>query len=121
MTTKRKVLTTLLICFAALIILPVALFRLRYCRTVVIRDLSEAHTQTVSVAFHPSNMRWKISGHVQGTGTVFVPYVFSNSVTGNFSTNGAGDYYDTNVSVIFTPQGQASGKVRGSFFINDFF
>src|SRR5689334_20999156 len=106
---------------ATLIAGPVVLFRLRYCPTVVIRDLSMRSTQTVSVACHPSNMRWKISGQVQGTGTVFVPDVFSNSVTGKFSTNGAGDYYDTNVSVIFIPQGRASGKVRASFFINDLF
>ena len=121
MTTKRKVLTMLLLCIAALIIVPVTLFRMRYCRTVVVRDLSMASTQTVSVAFHPHNVRWKISGHVQGTGIVFVPYVFSNSVSGSFSTNGAGDYYDTNVSVIFIPQGQATGKVRGSFFLNNVF
>jgi hypothetical protein len=121
MTTERKLLITLGLCIAALILVPMTLFRLRYCRTVVIRDLSVAHTQTVSVAFHPSNMRWKISGHVQGKGTIYVPCVFSNTVTGSFSTNGAGDYYDTNVSVIFMPQGQALGKVRGSFLINDFF
>jgi len=121
MTKRRKLLAALLLSFAALIIVPVTLFRLRYCRTVIIRDLSVTHTQTVAVAFRPSNIRWKISGHVRGTGTVFVPYILSNSVSGSFSTNGAGDYYDTNVSVIFMPQGQASGRLRGSFFFNDFF
>jgi hypothetical protein len=121
MTTKRKLLTTLLLCIAALIIVPLTILRVRYCRTVVIRDLSMPQTQIVSVAFHPSNMRWKLSGHVRGTGTVVVSYVFSNNVIGNFSTNGAGDYYDTNVSVIFIPQGQASGKIQGSFFLNHFF
>jgi hypothetical protein len=64
-------------------------------------------------------MRWTISGDVRGTGTVIVPHVFSNTVSGRFSANGAGDYYDTNVSLIFVPQPEASGTIRGSFRLKD--
>ncbi len=121
MTTRQRVLLFVALGIVALAAVPVLLFRARYCRGVVVRDLGATSTQTVSVAFHPSNMRWKISGDVQGTGTIFIPYVFSNSVSGAFSTNGAGDYYETNVDVIFIPQGRPSGEIRASFFLNDFF
>ena len=121
MTTRKRIFVVVLLAVAALVAVPVLLFRARYCRTVVVRDLSVASTQTVSVAFLPSNGRWTVSGHVEGTGTLFIPYVFSNSVSGSFSTNGAGDYYDTNLSVIYIPHGPASGKIRASFFLNDFY
>jgi len=54
-------------------------------------------------------MHWNVSGNVQGSGIVMISYVLSNRVTGSFSTNGGGDYYDTNVSLVFVPDGQASG------------
>jgi hypothetical protein len=78
-------------------------------------DLGNSRTQTVAVAFRPDRMHWKVSGNVQGTGTVMISSVLSSRVSGNFSTNGGGDYYDTNVSLIFVPDGQASGWVKASF------
>ena len=119
MTTNRKLLAALFLCIAALVTGSVMLFRLRFYRTLVLRDLSVTNTQTASVAFNPSNIRWTISGQVQGSGVVVVPGIFSNSVSGQFSTSGTGDYYATNVSLIFIPQGKASGEVRGEFFLSD--
>jgi hypothetical protein len=104
----------------AIVVAVMVMFRFRYSRTIVIRDLSTTSTQTVSVAFRPHDMRWKISGDVGGTGTVIVPYIYSNTVSGKFSANGAGDYYDTNVSLIFVPNAQAAGIIRGSFFFKDY-
>jgi hypothetical protein len=121
MLTRKRIFVVVIIAVAALVALPVLLFRARYCRTVVVRDLSVASTQTVSVAFLPSHVRWTVSGHVEGTGMLYIPYVFSNSVSGSFSTNGAGDYYNTNLTVIYIPQGAAHGKVRASFSLNDFY
>jgi hypothetical protein len=121
MTTRKRIFAGILLAASVLVAVPVLLLRARYCRTVVVRDLSVASTQAVSVAFLPSNMRWTVSGHVEGTGTLFIPYVLSNSVSGSFSTNGAGDYYETNLTVIYIPQGAARGRIRASFFLNDFF
>jgi hypothetical protein len=121
MTTRKRIHFVVFLVIAALVVVPVLLFRARYCRTVVVRDLSVSSTQTVSVAFLPSHVRWTVSGHVEGAGTLFIPYVFSTNVSGNFSTNGAGDYYDTNLTVIYIPQGAVRGKIRASFFLDDFY
>ena len=117
MTTRKRILVILLLAVAV----PVLWFRARHCRTVVVRDLSVASTQTVSVAFHPISLRWSISVHAEGTGTLYIPYVFSNIVSGSFSTNGAGDYYDTNVTVIYIPRGTTHGKIRASFLLHEFY
>jgi hypothetical protein len=98
----------------------VLLFRFRYMRTAVIDDWSVSRTQTVSVSFLPHTMHWKVSGHVQGTGTVMISSGFSNVVTGSFSIKGGGDYYETNATVVFVPNGQASGKILASFRFGDF-
>ena len=91
-----------------------SLFYLRYIRTAVLTDLSIPQTQTVSVTYPPAHMYWKVSGDVQGTGTVMISHVLSNKVSGRFSTNGGGDYYDTNASVSFIPDGPARGKIKAS-------
>lgn len=114
MSSKRKILIWLVLA-VVLFLTPALLYRHRYVRTAVIDDLGNSRTQTVSVAFHPDRMHWKVSENVQGTGTVMISYVLSNRVSGIFSTNGGGDYYDTNVSLIFVPDGQASGWIKASF------
>ena len=118
--TRKRTILTIRIGLAMVVAVPAALFRFKYYRTIVIHDLSMTSTQTVSIAFHPHHMRWKISGDVRGTDTVVMPYVFSNTVSGKFSANGAGDYFDTNVSLIFVPQAEAGGNVRGSFLFKDY-
>ena len=119
MHTKLKTLTWILV---PLILLasPFVLYRVRYVRTAVITDLSTAHTQTVSIAFLPDKMDWKVSGQVQGAGIILISHVFSNRVTGHFSARSGGDYYSTNVSLIFLPEGGATGKVRASFDFSSF-
>lgn len=89
-------------------------------RSIAFTDLSKAQTQTVSVAFLPNSMRWAVSGDVQGTGTLVVSYKYSNQLSGTFSVKGGGDYYDTNVTMIFIPEGQAKGKIKGSFRLSRF-
>lgn len=121
MSAKRKLLIVLCIGLGASVTFALLGVWAKYNRSVVIRDLSVASTSTVSVGFQPHAIAWKMSGRVQGTGTVYVPWLFSNTVTGSFSTNGGGDYYLTNLSVTFTPEGEASGKIRISFFFNDLF
>lgn len=91
------------------------LFQARYCRSVTLRNLAGGETQTVSVAFMPCHADWKVSGDVDGSGIVVLSYLYSNHVSGRFSAKGSGDYYDTNASVTFIPDGKASGKVRASF------
>ena len=114
MSSTRKMVIWLL--FAGVMVAtPALLYRLRYVRTAVIDDLGTSRTQTFSVAFRPDTMHWNVSGNVQGSGIVMISYVLSNRVTGSFSTNGGGDYYDTNVSLVFVPDGQASGKIKASF------
>lgn len=110
-----------LVVVAVHVVTPVLLFRARYCRTVVLRDLGVPSTQTVSIAFLPSHVSWSVSAQVEGAGTLLIPGVLSNTVSGRFSTNGAGDYYATNLTVIFSPQGAARGKVRASFCFSDFY
>ena len=114
MSSKRKTLIWFVLA-AMLVAAPILLFRFRYVRSVTIDDLKTSRTQTVSVAFLPDTMHWKVYGQVRGTGTVMISHVLSNKVMGVFSTNGGGDYYDTNVSLIFVPDGQASGKIKASF------
>ena len=114
MFSKRKMLIWLVL-VGVVVTAPAMFYRLRYFRTAVIDDLRTSRTQTVSVAFLPHTMRWRVSGNVQGTGMVMIPYVLSTRVTGPFSTNGSGDYYDTNISLIFVPDGPASGKIKASF------
>jgi hypothetical protein len=59
-------------------------------------------------------MHWKVSGEVQGTGTVMISCVLSHKVSGSFSISGGGDYYDTNASVSFIPDGRARGKIKAT-------
>jgi hypothetical protein len=146
-TRRRGCLRGALITLCVVVTVPTILFRQRYCRTAVIRDLTVPQTQTVSIAFMPYHMNWSISGSVKGSGTVRIlsgngtegatyfepdstgnwvmtnyvrPY-FSLKVNGDFSTNGFGDYYATNTSLVFIPDGKATGKVRGTFFFNNFY
>ena len=100
---------------AALLVVPLMKLRARFVRTAVITDLSAPSTQTVSVAFTPVSMRWTVFGHVQGTGTVMVPHVFSNQVTASFAVRSQGDYFQPDVALIFVPEGQAKGKITGTF------
>ena len=92
-----------------------ALFQARYCRSVTLRNLASGETQTVSVAFMPCHAVWTVSGDVDGNGVVVLSYLYSNRVSGKFSVHGRGDYYDSNASVRFIPDGKATGKIRASF------
>ncbi len=121
MTRKRVYLAVGLLAGGLLVAVPFTLFKLRYCRTVVLPDLTATQSKTVSLAFRPYHMRWSVSGYVQGTGTVMISHVLSNRVRGSFSINSYGDYYDTNVTVLFIPDGKASGRLRASFFLNNFY
>src|SRR5262245_29553673 len=91
------------------------LFEGRHRRSVTLRDLTPGETQTVSVAFPPHHANWKISGRVEGTGIVMVAHFYSNRVSGTFSAGGGGDYYETNASVAFIPEGEVTGRIRASF------
>jgi len=97
------------------VVLPTLIYRSRTIRAVTISNPTIAQTQQVSVRFPPSGVRWSASGNVVGTGTLVIPYLFSNRVSGSFSTNGATDYYESNAWVIFVPEGQPRGKIRASF------
>ncbi len=110
MSSKRKVLIRLLLAVIA-VATAALLYRFRYIRTAVINDLGTSRTQTVSVAFLQDKMRWKVSGDTQGSGIVMISYLLSNRIMGTFTTNDGGDYYDTNDSLVFVPDGQASGKI----------
>jgi hypothetical protein len=103
----------------ALIGLSVLLFRARYYRGITLTNLTNGETQTVSVAVLPSRMDWKASGNVEGSGFLVISSAYSNRVSGSFSVAGGGDYYETNASVAFIPEGKASGKIRTSFRFNN--
>ena len=121
MLSKRKILHWVFVAFVVLAI-PALWYRLRYVRKAVIDDLRTTRTQTVSVAFRPHAMAWKVSGQIQGTGSVMISHVYSNKVSGSFSAAGGGDYYETNVSLVFVPDGDgtANGKVTASFRFSGF-
>lgn len=99
---------------AVLVAVPILLFRQRYVRTVTFTDLSISQTQTVSIAFLPTKLHWKGCGNMQGSGSINISDVWSNNVTGSFSISRSGDYYETNATVVFVPDGKASGKIRVS-------
>src|ERR1051325_10074681 len=90
---RKRMLLGVCLSVVAAIGLAVMLFRARYSRTVTLRDLTNGETQTVSVAFNPHHMDWKVSGDVEGSGFVVLSYVYSNRVSGKFSVGGGGDYY----------------------------
>ena len=119
--TRKRILFKVCLPVLAAVGLALVLFRVRYCRTVTLRDLSVGETQTVSVAFLPHHVDWKISGDVEGSGVVVVSYVYSNRVSGRFSASGGGDYYETNASVAFIPEGEATGRIRASFRFNNWY
>ena len=118
---RKRMLLGVCLSVVAAIGLAVMLFRARYSRTVTLRDLTNGETQTVSVAFNPHHMDWKVSGDVEGSGFVVLSYVYSNRVSGKFSVGGGGDYYETNVSAAFIPEGKATGKIRASFRFNNWY
>jgi hypothetical protein len=103
----------------AVIGLSVLLFRARYHRTITVTNLTDGETQTVAVALLPHRMDWRASGEVEGSGFLVLSSVYSNRVSGRFSVSGGGDYYETNASAAFIPDGQASGKIRTSFRFNN--
>jgi hypothetical protein len=57
---KRQILLILVVTAVTLAVTVIGV-RLKYSRTIVIRGLSVASTQIVSLAFQPSSVRWKIS------------------------------------------------------------
>jgi hypothetical protein len=123
MSCKRMLLGVSLPILAA-IGLAVVLFLARYSRTVTLRDLGNGETQTVSLAFNPHHMDWKVSGEVVGSGFVVLSYVYSNRVSGRFSASGGGDYYESKVSAAFIPEGKegkVTGKIRASFRFNTWY
>jgi hypothetical protein len=79
--------------------------------------LGFVETQTVSLAFSPHHINWNASGDMEGTGS----HVYSNRVSGKFSVSGGGDYYETNVSAAFVPEGKATGSIRASFRFNNWY
>jgi hypothetical protein len=89
-----------------------AAFSARYVRRVEFTNLSVAQTQTVSVAFSPTQVRWRAAGELQGVGTLIIPGHRGIKVSGSFSTNGFNDHYETNAAVIFLPGGQPTGTIR---------
>ena len=103
---------TMLALFATLAVLLI-LHRPSTTRIVVFSNLTVAQTQTVSFATIPASLEWKVEGEVQGTGTVAIlDSVLHYTTTGRFSTNGTGDYYTTNATVVFTPHQPAIGKIQ---------
>ena len=118
---RKRVLFGVCLPVLAAVGLAWVLFLARTSRSVTFSDLTKAQTQTVSVAFLPHKVKWKVSGKVDGTGVVMLAHVYSNRVTGKFSVNGGGDYYDTNASVVFIPEGKATGKIRASFQFNNWY
>jgi hypothetical protein len=112
--------TKWLLALAVVVAVPIVLFRFRYCRTVVFRDLSTMQTKTVTLNIRPRSINWSLAGNVQGAGTLVISYVYSNTVSGKFVVHDAGDYYATNVTVSFVPNGPAKGKIRASFCFSEF-
>lgn len=91
----------------------------RYVRTVSLADLKIPQTRTVAIGFHPAHMHWRVSGTVEGSGTLMI-HSFSNRVSGAFSVKGGGDYYDETASVSFVPDGQSKAKMRAWMLFTDF-
>jgi hypothetical protein len=118
---SKRILLGVFVLIIGAVALAVVLFQARYCRSVTLRDLRQGGTQTVSISFSPYHVNWKISGNVQGTGVVVVESCYSNQVSGKFSASGRGDYYDTNASVVFIPQGEVTGEVRASFRFDNWY
>ena len=81
-------------------------------RIVVFSNLAADQTQTVASTIIPTTLEWKMEGEIQGTGSVTIGNYFLNKVTGRFSTNGAGDWYATNATVVFSPDQPAKGKIQ---------
>jgi hypothetical protein len=89
--------------------LSMALLLHRYVRMVSLADLSIP--QTVAIGFQPVHMHWRVSGNVDGSGTLMI-HSFSNRVSGAFSVKGGGDYYDSTASLKFVPDVKSKGKIR---------
>lgn len=119
----NKKLFVLRVCLPVAAVLGIAifLFQARHFHSITLRNLTQGETQTASISFLPHHLNWRVAGEVKGTGVVVVSYIYSNSVSGKFSANGRGDYYDTNVSVAFIPHGEAQGSIRASFWFNDWY
>lgn len=98
---------------------PVLLYSHKHFRIAAINDCSVAQTQVVALASAPARVHWRISGRIEGTGKAIIPYAFSNLVSGSFSMEGTGDYYQTNAWLIFIPEGPAKGWLRASFRFDD--
>ena len=118
---RKRILLGVCLPILATLGLAVMLFHARYSRTVTLRHLSNGETQIVSVAFNPYHVDWKVSGDVKGSGFVVLSYVYSNRVSGRFSASGGGDYYESNASAAFIPEGKATGKIRASFRFNNWY
>ena len=114
MRTGSKILMPAVCAIGFVSVLALAAYDKRYVRKVAFEDLSRSQTQTVSVAFQPTRLRWKMRGKIHGSGTVTISCVLSNRVTGTFSMEGDQDYYDTNALITFAPEGKTDGKIRAS-------
>ena len=98
--------------FGSALLILLILHRPATTRIVVFSNLTVDQTQTVSSVTIPTALEWKMEGEIQGTGSVTIGNYFLNHVTGRFSSNGTGDWYATNATVMFSPEQPAKGKIQ---------
>jgi hypothetical protein len=101
--------------FLILILVAGVFYNRDHVRRAAITDLSRPRLAEVSVGFAPNEVQWKMSGHIEGAGSVIIPFLFSNMLSGDFSAQGRGPYTRSNAWLVVVPEGEAHGRVEAVF------